>query len=256
MIYFFQEYHRQTVADFFTSHTSPISQCFRFFFVTFMSDLWFLPMIFGIYLATPLLMIVARYANDFDNFYFIALWFLFVSVVPFFVNNPLFPVWEPNVLLAPLQYSGYFLSGYIVTKQKVFNNIRLPILLLITVSPFLFSLLPLKEKYIQPFVSEFLFPGTIIASIFFFYFLFAASNKLDSHVSPLVRKIIAMVSGACFGVYIVHVMLFYFFSKLEIITALHAYHAEFLLTIITFSISTIIVLLLQRIPVIKYIVPK
>ncbi|HYT45383.1 MAG TPA: acyltransferase family protein, partial [Methylomirabilota bacterium] len=69
MIYFFKVNHHQTIANFFTAHTSPFSQWLHFFLVTFLTELWFLPMIFSLYLITPLLRIITIYANDSDNFY-------------------------------------------------------------------------------------------------------------------------------------------------------------------------------------------
>ena len=47
MIYYFNFHHSSVISDFFSDNRSMFSQWFHFFFRTFMSSLYFLPMIFS-----------------------------------------------------------------------------------------------------------------------------------------------------------------------------------------------------------------
>jgi len=211
-------------------------------------------MIFSLYLITPLLRIFVKNATTFDNLYFIALWFIIASVLPFLFNNPLFPVWTPNIILSPIYYSGYFLLGYVVIKQKIFKINNLFILILIALFPFLISLLPFNSRVIHESATGFLYPGTVIASVFFFNFLLTASKRLEKYVNQPVRKIITIISGASFGVFLIHGIFIDIFEK-RIIDFLRIFHTEFSLTLTIFCLLTIIIIVLQQIPVLKKLVP-
>jgi surface polysaccharide O-acyltransferase-like enzyme len=254
MAYFFNLHHSQVMSDFFTSGSSLFSQWFRFFFRTFMSSLWFLPLIFSIYLLTPVLRIIVKYAMGLDYLYVLILWFIFMSVMPYLVISPLFTFWEPTLVYAPIQYSGYFLLGYIVIKHEIFKKLSLPILFLISILPFWVTLLPLRSAYIQHFTGGYLLPGTVIASLFLFYFFYAASNKIDAYITPLMRKIITMVGRASFGVYIINEMYIDYFRP-DITRVLAVVHSDLFIALVSFLLLSIIVIILQRIPILKYIVP-
>ena len=254
MIYNFNSHHSQIMAEFSGPNIPLFYSWIHFFLRVFLSSFWFLPMIFSLYLITPLLRIFVKNATTFDNLYFIALWFIIASVLPFLFNNPLFPVWTPNIILSPIYYSGYFLLGYVVIKQKIFKINNLFILILIALFPFLISLLPFNSRVIHESATGFLYPGTVIASVFFFNFLLTASKRLEKYVNQPVRKIITIISGASFGVFLIHGIFIDIFEK-RIIDFLRIFHTEFSLTLTIFCLLTIIIIVLQQIPVLKKLVP-
>jgi surface polysaccharide O-acyltransferase-like enzyme len=94
MAYFSFLQPNRVMADFFSDDKSSIYQWFHFFFRTFMSSLYFLPLIVSIYLLTPILRVIVKHATDFDKFYILTLWFILLSVPPWIINGPLFPTWE------------------------------------------------------------------------------------------------------------------------------------------------------------------
>jgi len=254
MIYNFNLHHSQITAEFFGSNIPLFYSWIHFFLRVFLSSFWFLPMIFSLYLITPLLRIFVKNATTFDNLYFIGLWFIIASVLPFLFNNPLFPVWEPNIILSPIYYCGYFLLGYVVIKQKIFKINNLFVLIAIALFPFLISFLPFNSRVIHESATGFLYPGTVIASVFFFNFLLTASKRLEKYINQPVRKIITAISGASFGVFLIHGIVINIFEE-KIMNFLHAFHIEFFLTLTTFCLLTIIVVILQKIPVLKKLVP-
>lgn len=243
--------HNQVISEFFSSQVSPFSQWIYFFFHTFLSNLWFLPLIFGLYILTPPLRLFVRLANRSDILYFIVFWFLIFSFLPVYYDSSLFPDYEPSIFFAPFQYVGYFLLGYILFKKKIFRNVKLYALFLFGILPILISLLPINNKYIQEFVHRFLDPGTVISSLFMFSFLFFMSNKIDRRIKFGLRKLISNISGASLGIYVIHEIVAFIFVN-DIYRLFPLGH---LVTFFIFVISACTVLLLQKIPLIRYAIP-
>jgi len=144
--------------------------------------------------------------------------------------------------------------GYVVIKQKIFKINNLFVLIAIALFPFLISFLPFNSRVIHESATGFLYPGTVIASVFFFNFLLTASKRLEKYINQPVRKIITAISGASFGVFLIHGIVINIFEE-KIMNFLHAFHIEFFLTLTTFCLLTIIVVILQKIPVLKKLVP-
>lgn len=254
MIYYFHFHHNQMLKEFFYGR-SQVSAWFHFLFHFFMSiaAFWFLPMIFGIYLLTPALRIIIDKGKKINMIYLLVLWFLSFSLLPFFLNNPLLPFWDPAVWFSPFQFIGYFVLGYVLITEKILDKARLLLLVLLSILPFVSLLLPSKFLF-HNFAAAYLYPGVIISSIFFFYFLFKLSNNVDAFVNSFIRRCITVISAASFGVFFVH-ELFIDVSKSFMVKVLHPYHMEFLFTIIIFAVSTIFVILIKKIPIVSYIVP-
>jgi surface polysaccharide O-acyltransferase-like enzyme len=228
-----------------------LTQWFHYFITSFLSRLWFLPLIFGLYLITPIGRIFTKHAEKKDAIYCILLWFIFASVMPFIFSNALFPKYEPSLLLAPFQYIGLFLLGYFILQWKV--RINQYILLAITIFSLCIRFLPFNHQFIQTFSTGFLDPGTVIAAFTFFLFLYQIANRFEKNIGRKTRAVIMLVSKASFGVYLIHEIIVYFVTPL--MPYLKHLHIELLFSMIVFMVAIIVVVVLQRIPLIKYIVP-
>ncbi len=254
MIYFLNSSsHQQVIKDYFSNQSQlALLQWGHYFVVTFLSNLWFLPLIFGLYLITPFLRIFVKHAKTLDSLYVIVLWFLFASLLPFLFHNDLFPKYQPSLLLSPFQYIGLFLCGFMLTRWKI--NLGLPVLFLLGVLPLYISFLPIEQYYIKNFSYGFLDPGTVISSIFFYLFFYKLLSSREKNISLQVKKIIALISGVSLGVYIIHGILLDLLH-VGLIKFLQQYNVEFILPLLIFSIAACLVFLLQRIPVLKHLVP-
>lgn len=241
-------FHDQIISEFFSDNQT---SWVHYFIRTFLSSLWFLPLIFGLYVLTPLLRVFIKYAKNIDMFYFILLWFLIFSVLPFLFKTPLFPDYEPSIFFASLQYVGYFVVGYILFQKKIFKEVRLHILFVAGILPILISLLPINHRYIQEFSHRFLDPGTVISSFFLFSFFIVLSDKIDSYIKPGLRKLIAKISGASLGIYVIHEIVAFVYMK----AIYNLLPLDYMTTFFIFISSTTIVLILQKIPIIRHIVP-
>lgn len=234
-------------AQFFNDNHSIVIQWLHFFVRMFFSTLWFFPLIFGLYLITPIIRIFIKNGNKKDIYYFLLLWFFSFSLMPYLLKSSLFPYWEPNVSFTIMQYCGYFILGSVLISSK-FKKLTIKRLLLLV----MFSVLIVFFN--TNLLSSFLSLGTVIISTITFYCLFVFSNSIDKKISISQRSIIATISGAALGIYVVHQIVFDYFKGV-VAPGLTNYHIDFLLTPLVFVVSLVVVLFLQRIPIVKKIVP-
>jgi surface polysaccharide O-acyltransferase-like enzyme len=241
LIYYFSK-DKYVLKNFFISFDNNAYEWVKFFYIQFLTGLWFLPLIFGIYLITPALKIFVQNAKRLDFTYILIIWFIFVSILPFLFSNDLFPKWLPSIIFSPIQYSGYFILGYFILSNKKSHSfpdwIILPILLL-------FAILPL---------THFLDPGTVICAGLLFIFLFSISSKLNKYKYMTVKKIIHLVGKTSFGIYIVHGLLLYVFGKM-LLSFLQTYNVQLLYTVFIFLGSLLLVLLIQKTPILRHFLP-
>ena len=244
-LYFFDP--DKTKLQFFSDNNHQIIQWGNFFFRLLLTNLWFLPLIVSLYFVVPIIRIFVKNAKEKDKYYFLILWFVCISFIPALLQSAIFPQWEPNIVFTMVQYSGYFILGNLLIKKLVKKDSYRNIVLLL--------LIGLMALFInQGFSYVFLSPGAITASIAFFSLLFLFSNKIEKNLKKSFKLIIAKIAQASLGVYIIHKIVSDFLSD-DIIQILHLYHTEFLLTLIIFIISTGLIIIIQKIPLIKYIVP-
>lgn len=252
MAYFYLFQKQMVNENFFLKYHSEYSALGHFFFQTFMSALWFLPMIFGIYLVAPLLRILVKYAQKFDLFYLLALWFIFLSVLPSVFQNSNFPIWEPTIIMEPIQFSGYFLLGFVIIRYQLLSRLQPWKVFVLSILSFAVSLI--KLPYVTNIVSGYMFPGIVFSSVCFFYWMFIVIKQYESRIPKKVGRIFQLVSGASFGIYIVHAMILDYSGK-YILRFLNPLHMGFLLTVIIFSLSFLVVFCIKKLPVLRYIVP-
>lgn len=90
--------------------------------------LWFLYMITGMYLITPLLRKLVKYLDRFDQGYLLLLWVFFNCVLPLIYRYSSFRlgIWMP--LLTP--YLAYYLMGYFLMKND-FGRKNIPLVWMI-----------------------------------------------------------------------------------------------------------------------------
>ena len=221
-----------------------VSQWAHYFVRMFFSALWFLPMIFSIYLLTPLLRTIMHNSGKFDIYFMLFAWFCFFSLLPTFYDSPAFPRFMPNLLFTALQYIGYFLVGYLMVVKNVGMNLA-------TIT---FVVISFIYFFTNTHQWGFLDIPTVLFSITSFILLFNVSNRLEVFIKNKIRKFITLLSRASFGIYLVHqIVLRYLENNLTFY--LGQYHLDFLVTVIIFSISALIILSMQKIPVLKYIIP-
>ncbi len=234
----------------------------KFFANKIYYHLYFLYNIIGLYLLTPLLRRVLAHASMYDVYYFLLLWFLFTpfnQMIGFFGYNIGVPVEAATGNL------GLYIAGYAIKKTEITNKII--------------------------YLSGLVVVTSIVVMIFGTYYMSANSGKYDTHLMStnmiqttyaiclfiLLREalgrinlttsfkkletIISMAAGASMGIYLIHPMLLsyvrhgLFGISLLSPSVLSPTISVPLVTALLFVVSPILVMILQKIPLIRKIVP-
>jgi surface polysaccharide O-acyltransferase-like enzyme len=221
---------------------------------------WFLYLIVGLYLITPILRAVIGFKDPKILKYLIIVWFLGVGVVPL-IN--LFFEQTLNTSLFVLGGSiGYFVLGTYL--QRV--NVRISILgglfflgLGWTIAStwgmnFLFS--PVGQNN---FFLDYITANVIIMSVTLFMILSKFPPDWPGSRHPLARRAIHVICINTLPIYLFHVIILgalqrgYFGFKLSL-TTMNPIVGIPLIATVTFSITLALVLVMKRVPVLKKLI--
>jgi surface polysaccharide O-acyltransferase-like enzyme len=224
--------------------------------------LYFLYYIIGLYLITPLLRRILVNANMHDVRYFLILWFFFTpfnQLIGFFGYNIGIPVEAATGNL------GLYLIGYAIKKTRITD--KMMYLSGVIVATSLVSMI--FGTYIMSTNSgkfDAFLTSTSITQTTYAICLFILLREALGHITLTmpymkIENIIRAIAGASMGIYLVHPLLLHYI--------LHGIFGVFLLspyflspmisvplvTVLLFVVSLIIVITMQKIPLIRKIVP-
>jgi len=219
--------------------------------------LWFLYTIIGIYLILPILKIFIKNASQNIQIYFILLWILSVSVIPFINHFTGLHIKSYMPMMAG--YIGYLVLGYQLAKIKITKKIFYIGMLFIILSTIgtAFGTYYLSEKagkYIGFFYSYF-GVSTLIQAIAYFIVLKYIGEKILSKSINL-SKGIAAISITSLGIYLIHPIYIYILEKVGItVFASNPLIMVPIVAILTFTLSFITIFFIQKLPLGKLIAP-
>ena len=173
--------------------------------------LWFLYMITGLYLITPVIRIVTQHASRLDLSWFLALWFTVSSLLPFVEKAvPLLGGPEINIAL-PIPsvegFVGYFLLGHFLHRYSkpswiiAAAGFWLGSLLFCISGTFSFTA---RLHSYQKLFYENLAPNVVLYTASFFVLLKHLKVTQGESFSPLLKNLVLNLSRASFGIYLVH----------------------------------------------------
>lgn len=227
-----------------------------FFELTFMTSLWFLPLIACIYLLTPLFRKFVEASSKKDRIYLVLIMFIFSSILPFFHNGPTFPLDSGGIFTKAFQYSSYFLAGYIAVKDKfLLRNKKIAyILFALGLALTIFETMTIKPV---EQVYSYLSPNIVILTISLFYIIFTLFE--ERKISKKLRFLFEKISIASLGIYILHQPLMqilnpYLLPFKKFLEGINIAFEGIVMAFIYFSLTSVIVILLQKTPI-KKILP-
>ena len=224
-----------SIFDIFVNKTS-FNLLFSYFRSNFIT-IWFLPMIFGLYLLTPALRIFVKYAKARDLWIVIALWFLTISVLPFFRNTSAFPLFSDNGFVRQvMQFLGYYLLGYAITKQK--QGGKMAGLLFIVIGLLITEIMGRSGTFVLYYQA----PGIVLIAYGLFRLLFDYRNNFQKLITGKYSSFLAAVSKTSLGVYLLQGMILAFLPISDP-------SGGWFKGAILFGLSTSVVFLLQKIPI-------
>lgn len=230
--------------------------------------LWYLFMLSGLYLMTPILRRYVKHAAESERLYFIVVAFAVASPFSmyFYVHSR-----EVNVaFLKFLPFIAYFVCGYHLSKVdparinlKYLTAIILSSIALVAISIALLVRYTTND-YVWELPHTFFSPLIIVMSIAIFL-LFIKLDSLTSSrqgvlhplswLSPL-NKFFSFIAPYTLGIYIVHIMIIIAIGRYTHIWAytIHPIVGIPLTSLLTFAVSFLIVYTIGKIPYLKRIV--
>jgi surface polysaccharide O-acyltransferase-like enzyme len=223
---------------------------------------WFLYMILGLYLVVPVLRVFTRTAAEMDYKYYLTIWMIAVCLPPLLAR--FFGITLADFWVIVIGFSGYFVAGYFFSQvsystRSIRWSIALYIIALLVTFAGTYLLLRQKGEYVS-FFYEYLSPNVIIMSLSAYLLLRWLPYERIYMKMPWLNRLVTIVCVTSFGVYMVHVLLLSILKggRLGFILngASIAPGVGILITfLVVMPLSIGIVYLMQRIPILKHLVP-
>ena len=205
---------------------------------------WFVYMLIGLYLLTPILSKWLNYCKNIQIEYFLLIW-----IFSLFTN--LFQFLDTSFNLGYFSgYIGYFVLGYYFSIKKIdkTNSLGLSIFLIMFV-----SIITIMGNYIFESISfeSYLTPNIMILSTGIF--LLAKNFNLPKNF--IIRKVILKTSKFSFSIYLIHAVFISILYRIFGVNCLFIspYIGSILICIIVLICSLIFLELFRRLPFTKYI---
>jgi surface polysaccharide O-acyltransferase-like enzyme len=228
--------------------------------------LWFLYVLGGVYLITPLLRILVAHASGRDIFYFLMIWFMITSGLPFAERSiELFTPYHfhVNIPIEPAQgFAGYFILGYFVRRYVTEKQVPLAwvgwiLSLLVTVAGT--GWLSSHFHAFQNPLYDNMAPNVVFYTASFFILMKFMGPVIEKPMRPLVRNLVLDLSKASFGIYLIHPIFLDVLEKGRLGFRLDATVGNPLwmiplISIGVYLLSFLLIRWIQRIPYLKRIV--
>jgi len=221
--------------------------------------LWFLYAIIGIYLIIPILKIFINHSSKSMQLYFLILWIISFSLIPLISDITKYNV--PNYIPMMSGYVGFLIMGYLLSNLKISKRIFYYAILFSILSTLLTifgtSFLSNRSKeFIETFYHYSSISTIIQAAAYFICLKYISENFI--HKFSKLTVYIYFISCASLGIYLIHPMILFSLKRINVY-ALNGYNPLYMVpltAILGYIFSLIIILLMQKTPLLKQIVPK
>lgn len=221
---------------------------------TFFGGFWFMPMILGLYLITPIIKPFIQLAKQKEFMYFFSIWFIFVSLIP--TLNKSFGINISYQLPVFIQFIGYFVAGYFLThKVKIKNHIlnQTKVLYLVSVLVIFLGTAALTklDSNFNSSLYEYLNIPVLISSITGFITLKSILENKKLKISKDIKQKVTKISQVSFGIFLSHALILDLLTTGKLGFTLHATSTTTIIAIpitaiLVFSVSATVVLLIKK----------
>lgn len=220
--------------------------------------LWYLFMLTGLYLATPILRVYVQNADRNNLRYFSFCWFVFAVMAP--VVDRFTPFHGSIQVVVAIGYSGYFVLGYHLSRQQIEEKVlkRMPVLILAGLAVTILGthMLSARENRLDEFFMNFLSPNVAVLSLCVFVLTKHWFKHGPVGVPKVIEKFVLLCGKTSFGVYLIHaIVLAKLFEGFHVPLDSSALLAVPLLALGTLILSVVAVRILQWIPGLRAVVP-
>ena len=172
--------------------------------------LWFIQMILGLYIATPILRYYVQNAPRNNLLYFLTVWFVATAVLP---TITFFTKIGVNIdIVVTTSYVGYFVLGYYLRNTSLTTKQLFPCLMIVASAMIItevgtYLLMINQGGVFDPFFFNNLGMFMVVISVGLFLFLKSVPYDLLFARLPLLGWASDLLSSVSLGVYFVHVLI-------------------------------------------------
>lgn len=221
---------------------------------------WFFPALFSVYLTIPLFSLVDedKRIGKKGIFTYLILVYIVLNVLLPFVCRLTGIQW--NSALNAVSCGGYvvwFLIGYLLANTDINKKFRILIYILGLIGFFMYFYLTVQNsfktgKFDKTYAGYMNIPAMLMGTAVFVFFKYGKWNFIDKHEKAV--RFVRNLSSASFGVYLIHYYLKDFSIRHFGIDPRNTLY-RIVGTFIIYGLSVIIVSVIQKIPVIRKMVP-
>lgn len=221
---------------------------------------WFFPALFSVYLTIPLFSLVDedKRIGKKGIFTYLILVYIVLNVLLPFVCRLTGIQW--NSALNAVSCGGYvvwFLIGYLLANTDINKKFRILIYILGLIGFFMYFYLTVQNsfktgRFDKTYAGYMNIPAMLMGTAVFVFFKYGKWNFIDKHEKAV--RFVRNLSSASFGVYLIHYYLKDFSIRHFGIDPRSTLY-RIVGTFIIYGLSVIIVRVIQKIPVIRKMVP-
>ncbi len=226
------------------------------------TQLWYLYVLAGLYLLTPILRIFIAHADESMMKYFVIVWAIGVAVLPLF---SLFTTFELNNNVFTLTgYVGFFVLGTYLSTVEVRRRTLAAFIALGIASTAIgtYVLAVTGEEAQMYFFQQYFSPTVILAAVSVFLLLLSVKPpaiQQENSIPTGVNRLIKLISENTLGIFFIHVMIIesiqrgYFGFAINRDTFNPIIEVPILTAIVLFG-SLAIILVLKKVPYLKRLI--
>ncbi len=217
--------------------------------------LWFLYLIIGLYISTPILRIFIKNANNVHIEYFIFIWI--ISIINTYMKT------RHNIGIGIEMgfftgFIGYYILGYYLVNtdfdKKYKNLIYILAFLGVLITMFGTYVLTKEANFLNQSFYDYLSPNVMAMSIGIFIFFKNIDWKNSKIFNNLtINNVIVKMSTLSFGVYLIHALILSVL-RTDLITFFGPIIGVPLLALTTILVSYFLVKIIYNIPILKHII--
>ncbi len=225
---------------------------------------WYVYVLIGLYMITPLLRVIVAHADWNTIKYFLIIWFVGTGILPLltlYAGISPEAVWFKQNVFLLIGLLGYFVIGAYIAKLTLRRSILTLMLVLSSFSTIIgtyFIIATLGEQYSQFLLDASSFTVIIAAVSFFLILASIPAQKIETRF-PKGNRILQLISENTLPIYLFHIIVLETLQKgylgLKIsVTNINPIIEIPLITVVTLLICLAIIVPLKKIPYVKKII--
>lgn len=215
------------------------------------SHVWYLYLLIGLYLLLPIYRKIAASCNDFDMKYLLAVYILFLSILP------LVQMLQVNIgfyIHVATIYPFYLFCGHAIHKKIIQIDYRVALALVVLSTMAIAVLTNVRWKYGTESIEQWWNYSSILV-IAQAVGIFSLMYQIKGNDAQLVKRVLIKVDECSFGIYLIHMIFVRWILRYRMVNPYetHPFVVFVGITVLIFVVSYIVVRILKNIPCVRRI---